>query len=367
MDESKVSVSRVRKSSGSFTFRIEGYSGLSNRIGDSTESPEFELCSYTWQLRIFPGGSLENHRGYISYYLASKSTRSARASYRLVIASQIPGGTDEVFASSGVRLFEAKGVQIDGWGRDKFMTVAMLLNPDFGFCIDDSVVFKVEITVYGDLEPASIPSVLGAYNPSIPSLSKCLKHMLSEEDDADIVFCFEGSATIKAHKCMLRARSPVFRAMLNSPMSETSTGIVHLTDVDFHVMQELLTFLYTDSLSDVSMLDVIAEPLLCASSKYQIMGLVSICENFLIQQFSVDSVVSLLRLADTFNAQKLKDSALQYIAQHASTVMQTKDFSDLNGDLLRETKAVMDAATKRKGCRGTVEGERRFATSCVLM
>ena len=69
---------------------------------------------------------MEAHRSYLSFYLASKSTRSARASYKLSVCSQVAGGTDESFASSGVRLFEAKGVQIDGWGRDKFMNAAML-------------------------------------------------------------------------------------------------------------------------------------------------------------------------------------------------------------------------------------------------
>ena len=94
MFEEKASTSRVKRSSGSYTFRIEGYSGLSTRVGDSTESPEFELCGHMWQLRIFPGlihylhctylyrmitnfvdtvgGSLEAHKGFISYYLASK-------------------------------------------------------------------------------------------------------------------------------------------------------------------------------------------------------------------------------------------------------------------------------------------------------
>ena len=112
--EEKASVSRVKKAAGIYSFRIEGYSGLSAKVGDSTESPEFDLCGHLWQLRIFPGGSLEAHRTYVSYYLASKSTRSAKASYKLSVCSQVPGGADECFASSGVRLFEAKGLQIDG-------------------------------------------------------------------------------------------------------------------------------------------------------------------------------------------------------------------------------------------------------------
>lgn len=110
--EEKSSISRVQKATGTYRFRIEGFSGLSTRVGDSVESPEFQLCGYTWQLRIFPGGSLDAHKGYISYYLASKSNRMARASYKLSIVNQIIGGEDETFASSGIRIFEAKGVQV---------------------------------------------------------------------------------------------------------------------------------------------------------------------------------------------------------------------------------------------------------------
>jgi hypothetical protein len=117
--EEKMSTSRVKKLFGSFTFRIENYSGLSTRVGDSTESPEFELCGHMWQLRIFPGGSLEVHRGHVSFYLASKSSRAARAAYKLLVINQSPVGVDETFASSGIRTFEARGVQVDGWGRDK--------------------------------------------------------------------------------------------------------------------------------------------------------------------------------------------------------------------------------------------------------
>ena len=53
--EEKKSSTRVHRITGSFIFSIEGFSGLSNRVGDSTESPEFDLCEHTWQLRIFPG------------------------------------------------------------------------------------------------------------------------------------------------------------------------------------------------------------------------------------------------------------------------------------------------------------------------
>ncbi|RYH12844.1 MATH domain-containing protein [archaeon] len=112
MIEEKGSISKVQKSTGIYRFQVEGYSGLSTRVGDSIESPEFTLCGYTWQLRIFPGGSLDNHKGYLSYYLASKSNKVARASYKLSVINQVMGGEDECFCSSGARIFEAKGVQV---------------------------------------------------------------------------------------------------------------------------------------------------------------------------------------------------------------------------------------------------------------
>lgn len=110
--EEKYSVGKVKKTYGAFTFRVEGYSALSTRVGESIESPEFLLCGHKWQLRIFPGGSLDIHSGSVSFYLASKSTVVTRASYKLMILSQVIGGIDEYFASSGVRVFEPKGVQV---------------------------------------------------------------------------------------------------------------------------------------------------------------------------------------------------------------------------------------------------------------
>lgn len=37
---------------------------------------------------------------------------------------------------------------------DRFISIASLLDPSNGFIVDDTVIFKVEITVYGELEAA---------------------------------------------------------------------------------------------------------------------------------------------------------------------------------------------------------------------
>lgn len=140
--------------------------------------------------------------------------------------NQEPGGIDETFASSGVRLFEAKGVQIDGWGRDKFMTSAILNDIENGFINNDTVIFKVEIIVYGELEP-TIPVVNNLGDSAVPSLSKCMKKMLIDQNSSDInLIVSTDKINMSAHRCILSSRSPVFYAMLKSGMNESSSGII---------------------------------------------------------------------------------------------------------------------------------------------
>ena len=59
--------------------------------------------------------------------------------------------TDEIFASTGVRKFEARGVHVDGWGRDKFISNSILRDPANGLIVNNKAIFRVEITVFGDL------------------------------------------------------------------------------------------------------------------------------------------------------------------------------------------------------------------------
>ena len=112
MEEINGSAWRVTSRKGCYYYSVEGYNALSTRVGDCIESPEFTLCGKLWQLRIFPGGSLLNHKGYLSFYLASKSDVRIRASYKLTVMSQVSGGDHQTFPSSCIRVFEPRGVQV---------------------------------------------------------------------------------------------------------------------------------------------------------------------------------------------------------------------------------------------------------------
>ena len=203
----------VKRHTGRFTFRIGGFPALDDSLGDSIESPEFELCGRRWQLRIFPGGSLQPHVGYISYYLASKSSVQTRASYKLMIVNQIQNGEDEIFCSSGIRKFEAKGESVDGWGRDKFCERTTLLNPRNGLCVQDTVIFRVEVTVYADSSPSKA-ALLGLDTRSIiDDLSFALAH----ESFADLTLVVSSSSK---DNYMTRGSETEFSSPRSAPENE---------------------------------------------------------------------------------------------------------------------------------------------------
>lgn len=330
MDEEKSCAAKVEKTTGSFTFTLSGWSDVPNRIGESTESPEFEICGKQWQLRIFPGGSLELHSGYVSYYLASKSATVTRASYKLFIINQSDPEQDALFASSGIRKFEAKGIQVDGWGRDKFIDANRLKDRAAGLCVENTIIFKVEITVIGGLAPMTKSSCVTG--TPIKTLSKSLLEAMtsSKETFADLSINIDGHDPIKVHKCILSARSPVFHAMLTTPMSEGLGDSIDIPDMDHNVMLELIRFIYSDNISSFNILDSILYDLYMAGNKYQIKGLISICENRIIETLNASTSVDALRVTDvTGHTKKMKEQIMLYIVQHFNDVCITDGYKRL--------------------------------------
>ena len=266
----------------------------------------------------------------------------------------------------------------------------MLRDPDYGFCTDESVTFKVEITVYGELEVANVPLCNEKLTQTKnSSLEHCLYQLWIDKTLADITFVVGPTEErIAAHKCVLMARTPVFYAMFSYDMHEQVYGEVRVPDFEPEVIREMLHFIYTDTRSDTaannnntfsntisnkssSNNEVSVEALFRAAAKYQIPGLLAICEQHFVAQMDDESAVSLLQMADTYGAQHLKLKCLQYIAHNSSKIVQRREFGELEEELLGDANRLIEAVNKRKGCgnssRGSAERERRFNSSCIIM
>ena len=67
------------------------------------------------------------------------------------------------------------------------------------------------------------------------------------------------------------------------------------------------------SVLDSKVLEEHGEALLAVALKYQVAGLIQLCESHFAAQLSEDNVVELLLLADGINSIRLKEKALQLI------------------------------------------------------
>lgn len=405
---------KMKKSEVNFTSTFVGLSGYPDGVGMYTASPTVELEDRFWSVRIYPGGIDNDSKGFMSCFVACESPEPTRASFRISILNQ-KGWKNHHYVSDSVKSFQNyNGSSWSCWGDPKFVARNTLTTPSNGICVDDKIIIRVELTIYGSLEqyirtpnaqhfgsPPRRRSILddlghllsdtsladvtiiapapqrseplsittkGHDLPSIAEVSPLTAQgsfdsvaptkLAMDDDLADsamaTVDAEETPATVRlpAHKFILSLRSPVFKAMFSNHMNETNTHEVFIPDFDAAVMQEFLNFIYTDRCERAA-LDSYSEPLLAAACKYQVPGLETLCENHLCSTLNVNNVVNILYLSDLYNAQQLKARALHYIAHNAKAVVQTEGFfQSLSMTLCQEVIRAL-AGVETPGLDGT--------------
>lgn len=316
----------MKKANASFTSTFVGISGFPNEIGAYTTSPLVELEDKFWSVRIYPGGFDEESRDHLSCFVCLENLDfsdevQVRASFKISAVNQ-KGWKNHEFNSS-VKSF-CRNIPI--WGDSKFLPHANLRASTNGICVEDKLIIKVDMIIYGNIERTVKPK--GSFIISSPkknsNLTQELSSILFSDSLADITI-IAGEVSIPVHKFMLCLRSEVFRAMFSNGMKESSSNEIHIPDFDAVVIKDLLHFIYTDE-CPLKSLESHAEMLLAASCKYQIKGLESICEVHLSSTINVTNVVSILALADLYGRKQLKQCALQFTAHNLKVVVQTENF-----------------------------------------
>jgi speckle-type POZ protein len=177
---------------------------------------------------------------------------------------------------------------------------------------------------------------LGAVPP--PELFGDLERALREGRGADVTFSV-GGREFSAHRFMLAARSPVFKAELFDPTTEEDMRRRHVEVVDMEpsIFQMLLYFVYTDSLppcnngDEVDYSVAVMQSLVVAADRYKLDRLKMICEEKLCKRIDVKTVLSMLAVADQHGCKRLKDACKDFISlpDVMGTVVMTDGFKDL--------------------------------------
>ncbi|GFQ71302.1 tdpoz2 [Trichonephila clavata] len=124
------------------------------------------------------------------------------------------------------------------------------------------------------------------------------------------------TSTFPAHKYILSARSPVFKAMFTNDMKEKSTGCVYIEDLTDDTIRRMLQYIYTATVTVQDLQWESACRLYAAADKYEILSLKSKCSSFLKDNLSLDNDCQIWALSDMHQDQSLKSTVQDYMLNH---------------------------------------------------
>jgi speckle-type POZ protein len=287
-------------------FEVAGYSQLKALgVGQYVSSGTFSAGGHNWAIRVYPkqyGNVIAHYQPPLFYAGASLQLRDAgvgtevTASFTLSLL-QKDGRVSPMAKRTMTAAFGAP--PRDSYGFHKLLASATMLQK--WRCLhNDALTIRCVLTVVRTRDPVPPPELAGH-----------LGSLLATGMGADVTFDVGGRA-FPAHRVLLAARSPVFRAELFGHMMEKDARRIRIAGVRPEIFELLLHFIYTDSLpGDGEGCDTATlQHLLVAADLYGIDRLKHICEGKLHASVDEKTVASMLALAERHNCPRLRDACL---------------------------------------------------------
>ncbi|KAL3222422.1 hypothetical protein MRX96_004887 [Rhipicephalus microplus] len=269
-----------------------------------------------WCLKLYPEGQYEDSKDYLSLFLllvsCNKSEVHAKFKFSIINAKK-----EETKLMESQRAY--RFVQGKSWGFTKFLPRDFLLDEANGLLPDDKLTLYCEVSVVVDTVNISGQNNVNQFKVPKCQLSGDFGCLFESQKFSDVILSVN-SHELYAHKAILAARSPVFKAMFEHEMKEKKQNRVEISDMDHEVLREMLRFIYTDQTPH---LDKMAKDLLAAADKYALERLKVMCEEALCSNLSVETVTEVLILADMHCADQLKAHVIDFINMHITDVIET--------------------------------------------
>ncbi|GER34946.1 BTB/POZ and MATH domain-containing protein 3 [Striga asiatica] len=330
---------------GSHHFTIRGYS-LAKGMGPGRyiSSDTFNIGGYDWAIYFYPDGkNPEDSSMHVSIFIALASEGTdVRALFELTLLDQSGKGKHKVHShfdralESGPYTLKYKGSM---WGYKRFFRRTSLETSDF--LKDDCL--SVHCTVGVVRNRVEGPKLLSVSVP--PSdMGQSLKHLLESEIGCDVTFRL-GEESFKAHKLILAARSPVFKAQFFGLVGNLDSNEVELEDVEPSIFKALLQFIYSDEFPNFHEITssasapsaILMQHLLAAADRFGLDRLKQLCEVKLCEEVCADTVATTLSLAEQHHCMQLKAICLKFAATNlgGTLLMQVNAFVMVNGLVMR--------------------------------
>jgi speckle-type POZ protein len=304
-------------------FHISGYS-ITKELptGKCIMSSPFLAGGYRWAIRYYPNGIDSYQDPGIAFTLQLQSEGTGikvRLKFCLMDSN---GRPSEVHSATSFCEFQYESCD---YGFSGFITHGEL--EESGYLKDDSFVVRCTVSILdSNVVETSASCIYDAVQDQLPpsDLHEQLRNLLQGGEGADVTFNV-GGQIFSAHRCILSARSPVFRAQFFGPMRSERFNDIEVDDMEPMVFKVLLHYLYTDLLpewDDISGYSsekrpdsaIMAQHLLAAADRYSLERLKMICAQKLSQTISTDTVATTLALAEQHDCALLKAVCIRFIS-----------------------------------------------------
>ncbi|XP_040596827.1 speckle-type POZ protein-like isoform X1 [Mesocricetus auratus] len=310
-----------------YIWTIGNFCSILREMREAIESPTFSSGARDknrWSLKIHPNGMDEESKGYLSVYLTLLSCprRPVWAKFQFWI---IDSEGEKTQGMKSPRFFRFQ--QNQQWGFRKFIPRHSLLAQEPWLLEDNELSLRCKVTVAQDSLGFSDETTMPGIQVPRCTLADELGELWENSFFTDCCLVVAGQE-FRAHKAILAARSPVFRAMFEHDMQESRTNRIEIHDLEPQCFRAMMGFLYTGKAPDLhSMADV----LLAAADKYGLERLKVMCEDALCKDLSVETAAHTLVMADLHSAGQLKTQVLDFITAHASEVSETSSWKTMVG------------------------------------
>ncbi|KAK1604571.1 hypothetical protein QYE76_028244 [Lolium multiflorum] len=312
--------------SGYHLLVVEGYSRTRDMppTGEYIRSRTFLVGGHRWYLKYYPNGCDSKCAGCISVSLNLEDDADGDKQAPPLNARSTFSFIDQFQWLESVDIHDR---QIQDFRVDAEMLFGNLMKREImersAHLKDDSFVIRCDVVVVG----ADITAD-GADNQVPPTdMSIHFRNLLLTKEGADVTFEVNGT-TFAAHRCVLAARSTVFKAQLSSGVLEGAT--VKITDIDADVFDALLCFIYTDTMPIPKTDDMEEEigeedediswllQLLEAADRYELHRLKLMCQELLVASIYLSTVADIIVVAQRSRCRLLKEQCLDFIRSHTS-------------------------------------------------
>uniref|UniRef100_G1Q0B2 Speckle type BTB/POZ protein n=1 Tax=Myotis lucifugus TaxID=59463 RepID=G1Q0B2_MYOLU len=309
----------------SHMWTISNFSFCRQEVGKVIQSSTFSSEAndqLKWCLRVYPKGLDEESKDYLSLYLflVSSPKRIFLAKFKLSILND---KGEQIKSLESHRAYSF--VQGKEGGFKKFIHRDLLLDEDYSLLPDDKLTLFCEVSVVQDSFTISGQNTKKMVKVPECQLADELGGLWENSWFTDCCFCVAGQE-FQAHKAILAARSPVFRAMFAHAMEESKKNRVEIIDMEPGVFKETMCFIYTGKAPN---LDKVADGLLAAADEYALERLKVMCEEALSRQLCEENAAEMLTLAGLHSADQLKTQAVDFINSHAEDVLETQGWQEM--------------------------------------